>query len=436
MLTHSLRQEFLSVIHTGMSGGHLARRRTAAAIQARAYWPTWSSDLDAYLRSCVPCARYHRGVIPRHATLQPSLVGENWERVSVDITGPHPLSSRANKYILTLVDHFSKWAEAIPLRNHTAPVVARALVAHVFSRFGAPRQILTDRGSEFESELFSQLMTWMGIDKLRTTVFKPSTNSVVERFHRTLNSMLAKSVSESQRDWDERLPLVLAAYRATPHSSTGFTPNRLFLGREVRLPIDLVMRLPVEEFLSNVSADEYMAKLQCQSAAAFKLAREHLRINAERRKTAYDIKSKGTHFTVGDWVYYWYPRRQKSRSIKWQQCYIGPCLVIRLIEPVNCVLQRSPKSKPFVAHFDKLKKCYGPTPDSWLPEEASASQEGKEANRGLTIDPQKENQPNRKEPQDRESRESVCDQNRTYTCARKSHRQTRLPKYLSNYVVD
>ena len=125
-------------------------------------------------------------------------------------------------------------------------------MTHVFSRFGAPGQILTDRGSEFESELFSQLMVWMGIDKLRTTVFKPSTNSVVERFHRTLNSMLAKSVSESQRDWDERLPLVLAVYRASLHSSTGFTPNRLFLGREVRLPIDLVMGLPVEEFSSHV----------------------------------------------------------------------------------------------------------------------------------------------------------------------------------------
>jgi len=71
----------------------------------------------------------------------------------VDITGPHALSSRGNKYILTPVDHFSKWAEAIPLRNHTAPVVARALVTHVFSRFGAPGQILTDCGSEFESRV-------------------------------------------------------------------------------------------------------------------------------------------------------------------------------------------------------------------------------------------------------------------------------------------
>jgi len=437
VLPAGLRQEFLTVIHSGMSGGHLARRKTAAAIQSRAYWPTWSSDLDIFLKTCISCARYHRGKIPRQATLQPSLVGEVWDRVSVDITGPHPLSSRSNKYILTLVDHFSKWAEAIPLRNHTAPVVAKALMTHVLSRFGAPCQLLTDRGAEFESELFSQLMSWMGIDKLRTTVFKPSTNATVERFHRTLNAMLAKSISESQRDWDDKLPLVLAAYRATPHSSTGFSPNRLFLGREVRLPIDLLMGLPVKEVVTHTT-DEYLANLQRQSAAAFKLAREHLRASAESRKSAYDIKCKKAHFRVGDWVWYWYPRRFQSRSIKWQQCYIGPYLVIRLIEPVNCVLQRTAKSKPFVVHFDKLKKCYGQTPESWLQKDGSGSQDHKdsiavecpavEVAKGRKLKPSINFDISVVPPAD----DTDCDFDNTPV--RRSHRQTHTPKYLSDFV--
>jgi len=439
VLPASLRPEFLTVIHSGMSGGHLARRRTAAAIQSRAYWPTWSSDLDTFLKACVPCARYHRGKIPRQATLQPSLVGEVWDRVSVDITGPHPSSSRSNKYILTLVDHFSKWAEAIPLRNHTAPAVARALMTHVFSRFGAPRQLLTDRGAEFESELFSQLMSWMEIDKLRTTVFKPSTNSTVERFHRTLNSMLAKSVSESQRDWDEKLPLVLAAYRATPHSSTGLSPNRLFLGREVRLPIDLLMGLPVEEIVGYPTNNEYLVNVQRQSAAAFKLAREYLQVSAERRKAAYDIKCKGSQFAVGDWVWYWYPRRRQSRSIKWQQCYMGPYLIVRLIEPVNCVLQRTAKSKPFVAHFDKLKKCHSQTPESWLQSESLSSNET-QSNSTATC-PAVESVNRRKSKSDgnpeilNESPADNSDCNFENITMRRSHRQTRIPKYLSDFVT-
>ena len=131
---------------------------------------------------------------------------------------------------------------------------------HVFSKFGAPLQLLTDRGSEFESELFRELMCWMEIDKLRTTAYRPSCNGVVERFHRTLNSMLGKAVSESQRDWDERLPLVLAAYRATPYEATGMSPNKLFLGHEVRMPIDLVMGLPPEESGKGMDAHEYLVK--------------------------------------------------------------------------------------------------------------------------------------------------------------------------------
>ena len=164
VLPKELRLDFLTHAHGGMTGGHLGLKKTAENVQCRAYWPTWSSDVSEFLKRYSQCACYHRGALPPQAQLQTPLAGEPWEKVSVDITGPHPKSSRGNQYIVTLVDHFSKWAEAIPLRNHTAPTVARALTVHVFSRFGAPFQLLSDRGPEFESELFSQLMSWMEID--------------------------------------------------------------------------------------------------------------------------------------------------------------------------------------------------------------------------------------------------------------------------------
>ena len=156
VLPASLREEFLNIVHGGMTGGHLARRQTAAGIQSRAYWRTWSLDLDLFLRRCIPCAHYHSlctAMIMRlcTSTSHPPLIAESWERVSVDICGPFPRSQRSNRYILMLVDHFSKWSEAIALRSHMAPVVARVLMTHMFSRFGDPRQLLTDCGSEFES---------------------------------------------------------------------------------------------------------------------------------------------------------------------------------------------------------------------------------------------------------------------------------------------
>jgi len=196
VLPKQFREEFLQSVHAGPTAGHMGLKKTAAAVQARVFWPSWSSDLTAVLKKCHECARYHRGVLPRQTEMQTPQVGHPWQRVSIDITGPHPRSTKGNVYILTLVDHFSKWGEVLPIPNHTAATVAKVLVTHVFSRFGAPEQILSDQGSEFQSELFQNLMKLMEIHKRKTSPYKPSTNGVVERFHRTLNTMLAKVVDD------------------------------------------------------------------------------------------------------------------------------------------------------------------------------------------------------------------------------------------------
>jgi len=222
----------------------------------------------------------------------------------------------------------------------------------------AHRPLLSDRGPEFESELFSQVMQWMEIDKIRTMTYKPSTNGIVERFHRTLNSMLGKVVSESQRDWDDKLTSVMAAYRASPHNSTGFTPNRLFLGRENRMPLDLVMGLLLQEAVGDTTVNDFVVDQREIAEAAYRTAREHLGVVAERKKKDYDARVRPNEFQLGSKVWYFYPRKYSRKSPKWQRCYTGPYEVVRILPPVNYVLRRTPKSKPFVVHADKLKKCY------------------------------------------------------------------------------
>jgi hypothetical protein len=271
------------------------------------------------------------------------------------------------------VDHFTKWAEAFAITNHTASTVAKVLVAQIFSRYGTPKQILSDQGPEFESELFKELLRWMEIDKIRCSPYRPSTNAACERFHRTLNSMLAKVIKDSQRNWDEQLPMVMAAYRASPHSATGYSPNRLFLGRENRMPLDLIMGTPSEDAEQHVSTDEFVQQAKMDAETCYELARKELKVSAERRKKTYDIKVKKLEFIAGEWVWYWYPRRYTKRSPKWQKMYVGPYLIIRVIEPVNVVLQKSSQSKPIVVHVDKLKKCFGKTPNSWIDNSASSS---------------------------------------------------------------
>ena len=114
----------MRVAHGGMTRGYLGKSKMKLSVQKRAYWPTWSSDVDYHVKTCEVCAKHHRGTVPHQAPLQTPPIGEPLERVFIDITRPHPRSSSGKQYILSLVDHLSEWAEAIPIATHTAQIVA------------------------------------------------------------------------------------------------------------------------------------------------------------------------------------------------------------------------------------------------------------------------------------------------------------------------
>jgi len=122
--------------------------------------------------------------------------------------------------MLTYIDSFTKWAEAFPMRNKETETIGKVLVEQVFTHFGVPLSILSDQGKEVDGKVMQEVCLLFGIEKLRTTAYKPSTN-IVEHFHSTMNSVLAKIVTSHQRDWDCRLPFAMAAYRASRYNSTG-----------------------------------------------------------------------------------------------------------------------------------------------------------------------------------------------------------------------
>ena len=187
------------------------------------------------------------------------------------------------------MDYFTKWAEAYPIRDHKATTVARVLLENCSTQLGIPEEIISDQGPEFEGELFTELCR-SNIDKLRTSPYRPSMNGMVERYHRTLNQMLGKVVSDTQRDWDLHVPAAAAAYRASKHVVTGFTPNFMMLGREARALLDIVLGAPASEGELWVSAHEFVADAQQRYRKAYAIARESLCVQAKRRKDIYDRK--------------------------------------------------------------------------------------------------------------------------------------------------
>ena len=126
------------------------------------------------------------------------------------------------------------------------------------------------------------------------------------------------------------------------------------------MPIDLAMGLPPGESNCDVNVDEFVVKQQQLADQTYQLVRQNLGQYAQRRKALYDAKVRKSEHSSGDWVWYYYPRKFTNKSPKWQRNYTGSYRIIRVIPPVNFVLQKSQRSKPFVVHADKLNKCHSP----------------------------------------------------------------------------
>ena len=180
----------------------------------------------------------------------------HFDNVHIDIVGPLQIS-HGYSYLLTCNDWFSRWPEAIPIVDITAITVAQALVSEWVSRFGVPSTITTDRGSKFESSLWSALMKLLGTNRLRTTSYHPQTNGLIEMFHRQSKGALRAQPPSSP--WMESLPLVLLGIRTAIKEDLRFSTAELVYGTTLRLPGEFITPS------SSIPLDynDYITRLRC-----------------------------------------------------------------------------------------------------------------------------------------------------------------------------
>lgn len=164
-----LQQEVLHYHHDIPSAGHLGTEKTLERLKQGFYWPSMKDCVIDYCLSYDNCAARKQSKKKNHTPLGSYHVGEPMERVAVDILGPLPLTRRGNKYVLVMVDCFTKWTEAVALPDQEATTIARAFVDTIVCHFGAPLQIHSDQGRNFESKLFQEMCSLFQIQKTRTT---------------------------------------------------------------------------------------------------------------------------------------------------------------------------------------------------------------------------------------------------------------------------
>ena len=140
--------------------------------------------------------------------------------VAIDVIGLLPETANGNRSIIAFTDCFTKWPEAFPIKNQKANTVAKVLVQEVFSCYGVPMVLHSNRGRNFESSLIKEICLLLHICKLRTTPYHPEGDGLVKRLNQTLIRVLKSYVSENQQQWDDWIPLALLSYRTSRQSST------------------------------------------------------------------------------------------------------------------------------------------------------------------------------------------------------------------------
>ena len=358
--TQEIKEQAFGQLHSSKTGGHLGINRTLDNVRRRFYWPGCKTDIRTWCQRCTTCAQIKAG--PRYKSKMHQVpCGSRFDRVFMDILGELPESDRGNKYILVITDGFTKWTQAIPLPNQMAQTVADALMTHVISLFGVPRQIHTDQGRNFESNLFAEVCQLLGIAKSCTTPYRPQSDGQTERFNRTLQQMLKAYVNDTRDDWDDHLPYVMMAYRATVHDSTSVTPNLMFLGTENVLPIDLVVGVPPLDEHPQCPI-EYVEWLRQTIFLAHEVARKSLKKSALQRKRNYDLGAKPTNYRLGEFVWRWYPPTAKCKLGKG---WTGPYKVVGCPNHLNYLIQKEVEGRVIRVHVDHLKPYHGDTPPGW-----------------------------------------------------------------------
>ena len=219
--------------------GHLGENKTWKAFNRKYSTPQGRQKCREVVRTCPEC-QLGKDYKTKHNPKGHINSSGPWETVSIDIVGPLPVDGKSHRYIVTMMDVYSRYLIATPVKNHTASTVSRCLYESVVAYFGAPRSILSDRGTEFTGLVWESLAQLLGAKIKLTSPYYPQGNSVIERSHRTLSNMLRTMLLERKsEDWSTLLPSVMLYMNSMSQEKTGVSACEVLFGHNPNLPSDI-----------------------------------------------------------------------------------------------------------------------------------------------------------------------------------------------------
>ena len=356
----------LTELHDSKTAGHLGQKKTLERLKrSRFYWPGMSNFAKQWVLNCPTCGSRKHPQYSKRTKLQTYWVGTPCDRISIDLVGPfHPRTKKGNSTILTITDQYTRWVEAFPLREATAPNIARCVVDFV-CRFGMPLEIHSDRGKNIDGQVMREVCEILGVRKSHTVAFRPQSNAITERWNGVIKAMLSGYVSRKLDDWDDHLAPVMMALRTSVHRTLKVSPAAMMLGRNPRLPLDAMIGNPPEIEYQEMKASEYAQQLAEAMSIAHDEVSLHMEAQYAYQKKQYDRQVREETYTKGQAVWLREFARTKGKSPALMKNYSGPWVITQKLSHVNFRIQRTKGGRSQIVHSDRLKTYYGPVEDPW-----------------------------------------------------------------------
>jgi len=350
VIPRELRDVALKLVHSSPLGAHSGVYRTYCKIRDLFYFPNLLRETRQFVRSCAVCQR-RKGPAYRQAPMANAPdVNLPLERVSADLMDLHS-STSGNRYVLSIVDHMTRYLQLIPLPCKSAETVAEAFINNFVTLFGPPRVIQTDNGSEFCNRLFQQVCSIIQTKMSFTTVYHAQANGMIERTNRVVKDALA-TLTESRPDtWDQYLPQVRLALNSSVHRSIREQPIYLMTGHHGHFPLG-----PTNDVtIAADSAKRFQERLQVARSVA-------VETSSRAREGWARIYNKRVrkHFQPNVGVLVWvkvHPghRRGPGRALgdRWR----GPARIMKRIGPVSYLCKEvNEPYRELKCHINQLKE--------------------------------------------------------------------------------
>ena len=326
----SLTRQVVAHHHVQPEAGHLSAKGTYARFRHLFWWPCMWKDTVRLVSECPDCQVGDRRSGPSAGPLCPIEVSQPWDLVGIDLVGPFRLTPRFNKYILTMIDYYSRWVIFVPLREAKAADIVTAVMENLVHKFGPPAALISDRGAQFTGGLFQRLMSRLSVKYSATSAYHPQSNGRVERVHRVLNAMLARQVNVHHTDWDEYVSASAFAVNTSWSRSTGHSPYELLFGRRPRTPAEIIHGHRVEVVTDK---REYGLRLPAILRETHrKVARVH-DMYVKRMSEYYNKNRKAIAFEPGSLIKLYQPAVQPHIPKRMQLRWTGPHTVVRAVPP-------------------------------------------------------------------------------------------------------